>query len=68
MNSILLAATQVNLMWYAVPLVIAISFVYAATRHEAMREILLHALHTAGWITGFMAVVFVILLGVSWCI
>jgi hypothetical protein len=47
--------------WYAVPLVIAVSLVYAATRHEEMREILSHALRIGLWIVAFMAIIFVLL-------
>jgi hypothetical protein len=55
-----------NDFWYAVPLVVATSLVYAATRHEYMRPILIHAVRAAVWITGFMAVVFAILFWISW--
>jgi len=48
-------------IWYSLPAIIAISLVYAATRHEAMGPILHHALRTALWIAGFMAVFFLIL-------
>jgi hypothetical protein len=53
-------------LWYALPLIVAISLVYAATRHERMRAVLVHAAHTALWIFGFMAIVFVLLVLVSW--
>ena len=66
MDNLFLAAILDNRLWYAVPLIVAVSLVYAATRHELMEPILHHAVHTAVWIVGFMAVVFVILLGVSW--
>ena len=32
-----------NDLWYALPLVISASLVYAATRHESMPSILIHA-------------------------
>jgi len=48
-------------MWYAVPLVVSISLVYAATRHEEAGPILQHALRLGIWIVAFMAVVFGIL-------
>jgi hypothetical protein len=48
-------------IWYCLPAIIAISLVYAATRHEAMGPILRHALRTGVWIAGFMAVFFLIL-------
>jgi hypothetical protein len=56
----------INQLWYALPLIVAISLVYAATRHEAMTPILLHAVRLGGWITGFMAFLFAVLMGVSW--
>jgi hypothetical protein len=64
----LLASLLVNDLWYALPLVIAVSLVYAATRHEAMQSILAHALRIGVWIISFMAVVFVILLGLTWLV
>ncbi len=53
-------------LWYAVPAIIAVSLVYAATRHEETRQILRHAARVAFWITGFMLIVFVVLQFVSW--
>ena len=38
---------------YAVPAIIAVSLVYAATRHEQMRPILIHAGRVALWILWF---------------
>ncbi|HTN77322.1 MAG TPA: hypothetical protein VL096_18815 [Pirellulaceae bacterium] len=55
-----------NQLTYLFPLVVSISLVYGATRHEAMGPILANALHTASWILGFMAVIFAILVGVNW--
>jgi len=52
--------------WYALPLIVAVSLVYAATRHEDMRPILIHAARTAVWIVGFMAIIFAVLYVVSW--
>lgn len=48
-------------LWYSLPLVAVVSLVYAATRHELMMPILLHAVRFAAWIVGFMLVVMVIL-------
>ena len=50
-----------NDLWFALPLVIAVSLVYAATRHEAMEPILRHAVRIGTWIVGFMVAVFVVL-------
>jgi hypothetical protein len=55
-----------NRMWYALPLIVVISLVYAATRHEAMRPILEHAVRFAGSVVGFMIIVFAVLMAVSW--
>ena len=55
-----------NDLWFALPLVIVVSLVYAATRHEAMEPILRHAMRIATWIVGFMVVVFVVLLLAMW--
>lgn len=58
MSPLLGAITHI---WYALPLVVAISLVYGATRHELMGPILEHAMRAAIWIVGFMAVIFGIL-------
>jgi hypothetical protein len=42
-------------MWYALPLLVSISLVYSATRHERMRPILVGAGWFATWIVVFMA-------------
>ena len=55
-----------NQLWYAVPLIVSISLVYGATRHESMGPILNNAVRAATWIVGFMATIFVILWAVSW--
>jgi len=65
-DCLLLAVLGPSDLWYAVPLIIAVSLVYSATRHEQMRPILHHAVRTAVWIVGFMAVVFAILWLVDW--
>ena len=48
-------------IWYALPLIVAVSLVYAATRHELVEPIVHHAVRTGAWIAGFMAVVFAVL-------
>jgi hypothetical protein len=65
----LLLAAQLSLwtvdLWYAIPAIIAVSLVYAATRHEQMRSILYHAGRVAIWITGFMVAISVVIQFVS---
>ena len=66
MVSLLLPLAEINLMWYAVPLVVAISLVYSATHHEAMRPILAHALRLGLMIVGFMVAIMIVLAFISW--
>lgn len=53
---------------YYLPLIITISLVFGATRHEDTSLILQHTWQTARWITSFMAIIFVVLAIVSWLI
>lgn len=66
MDNFLLAASQISDFWYMVPLIVTISLVYAATRHELMEAILAHAFRVGVWIVGFMGMVFGVLLLISW--
>jgi hypothetical protein len=61
-----LAMVQVNQLWYALPLIVVISLVYAATRHEEMGPILNHAVRLGAWIVGCMAGICALLSLVSW--
>jgi hypothetical protein len=49
----------VTSLWYAVPLIVSVSLVCAATRHEDMGPIMSHAVRFGGWIVVFMVVVMV---------
>lgn len=53
----LLFAARVHDLWYMVPLVVVISLVYAATRHERLLPILSGAARTALWIVCFMGII-----------
>ncbi len=53
-------------VWYAVPVIIAVSLVYSATRHERMGPILIHAVRVALWIVCFMFLVFAVLEVPNW--
>ena len=67
MNEILLwAAISHKQLWHLLPMVIVVSLVYGATRHEGWPDILDHALRFGVWILGFLSVIFAILLVVSW--
>lgn len=63
---ILFSSLWNNQLWYTLPLVVSISLVYGATRHEHMGPILYQAFRSAVWMVGFMAVIFAVLLVVSW--
>jgi hypothetical protein len=51
---------MINQFWYALPLVVVISLVYSATRHELMRPIVTHAIRLGAWIICFMAGIFLL--------
>jgi len=55
-----------NDLWYALPLVIVISLVYAGTRHERNDQIIVAAARFGTWICGFMFAIFVVLALMSW--
>jgi hypothetical protein len=61
-----LPLAEINTMWYALPLVVVISLVYSATRHEAMQPILSHAIRLGLMITGFMVAIMLVLAFLSW--
>ncbi len=63
--AMLISATSITRLWYAVPLIVAISLVYGATRHEHFRPILEHAWRFAAWMVGFMVILFALLWVVS---
>lgn len=63
---LLLAALGVARFWYAVPLVASVSLVCAATRHEDMHAILVHAFRFAVWIVVFMTIVLGVIQLLSW--
>ena len=53
-----LVALITTKIWYFLPLLVSVSLVYAATRHELLQPILSHAVRFALWIVVFMGVVF----------
>jgi hypothetical protein len=61
-----LLANSTGFLWHAIPIIVAISLVYGATRHELMGPIFQSAYRTAVWILGFVAVIAAILMVTSW--
>lgn len=55
-------------LWYLLPLIVSVSLVYGATRHELPRPILYHAWHTTVWMLVFMGSIFAVLWLVSWTV
>jgi hypothetical protein len=45
-------------IWNLVPLILVISLVYAATRHEHLKEIITQAIRGAVWLTVFLGIIF----------
>ena len=64
-NFPLLAALPFGQLWYYLPLLVAISLVYGATRHELPGPILRHAWHTAVWMTTFIGAIFLVALALT---
>jgi hypothetical protein len=54
--------SKINIYWYVVPLVVAISLVYAASRHESWSRIWRHATRLCVMILGILSVATVLLL------
>jgi hypothetical protein len=65
-STYLFAAMGIMRLWYAVPLVTSVSLVCAATRHEDMNAILIHALRFAIWVVVFMAIVLGVIQLLTW--
>ncbi len=53
-------------LWYALPLIVSVSLVCAATRHEQISPILNHAVRFGVWIAVFMGAVMTLLTLMSW--
>ena len=53
---------SVHIYWLILPLVISISLVYSASRHESWRRIWLHSFRLSVWILSILVVATVVLL------
>ncbi len=63
---LLFAAGGLNPLWFALPLVVTVSLVYAATRHEEMGPIVQHAARFGLLVVVVMAILLAILFAMSW--
>ena len=64
--NVLPLAADIERLWYAVPLLVSVSLVYAATRHEEIGPILRHAVRFGLWMIVFMLVVAAIVQITTW--
>lgn len=62
----LFSAISIGLLWHAIPIVLIVSLVYGATRHEYFGPILHNAYRTALWIVGFMLLIAAVLVALAW--
>ncbi len=60
-----MAGPMPNDFWYAIPLIVSVSLVYSATRHEDMNLIWRHAIRAGVWIVGLMALILAVLFVIS---
>jgi hypothetical protein len=58
----------VSRIWYCVPLIVSISLVYGATRHELMPQILEHATRFGIWVVTFMLAIFALTVLMTWLV
>ena len=57
---------EIPRIWYALPLLVSVSLVYAATRHEEIPPILYHAWRFGLWIALFMLAIAAIMQVTTW--
>jgi hypothetical protein len=55
-------SSSVHIYWLILPLVVAISLVYSASRHEAWPRIWFHSLRLSLWILGILIAATAVLL------
>jgi hypothetical protein len=55
----------IHIYWSVLPLVVAISLVYAASRHESWRRIRFHAFRLGALILGLLALTMAVLLAIN---
>ncbi len=53
---------SIHIYWFVLPLVVAFSLVYSASRHESWQRIWSHAARLGSWILGILLLVTAILL------
>lgn len=59
--SLLALAGMTPNIYYAAPLIVVISLVYGATRHERLADIIGHSVRSVVWVLGFMAIILAVI-------
>ena len=65
MSTLTVLAANVNITWFLLPLAVAVSLVYSASRYELPERILRRAVRLFATILIFMGIVFCLLLALS---
>jgi len=65
-TSLLIGALGTAQLWYALPLIVVISLVYGATRDESLTGILGASIRAGAWLVCFLAIIFAIVVWLSW--
>ncbi len=66
MSGLFFAVLGHNQLWYMFPLIVTISLVYGATRHEHLLPILDQSVRFGAWIIGFMLMIYCVFATISW--
>ncbi len=56
---------MIHVYWFSLPLVVVISLVYSASRHESWRRIWLHFFRLCTWLIGILIVSLAVLLFIN---
>lgn len=64
--ALLAPLAMIPAIWYALPLIVAVSLVYGATRQELMQPILHQALRFGVWVLVFMAAFMALIAVLQW--
>jgi hypothetical protein len=57
---------SINVYWFVLPLVVVISLVFSATRHEHWKPIVSGAIRTGTFLLFFLGIFFLLLFVISW--
>ena len=61
LSQIHLLAAHAAQIWYSIPLIVVISLVWGATRHEHLKEIVIHSVRSLFWVLTFMGIIFAVI-------